>query len=217
MTQPEQGLAAANDEESAGTDRRQLALVGVLAAVVLAAGGYFLLSGDSTDEDLGAGRPTRSINRPVAPAAAPVKVQVLPPASSVKLGRDPFRPLYVVPVAAVAPPVAPPGTTTGGTSTGGTSTGGAGTPAAPAAPVNTTYALRLSRVDGTGSNLTAKFLIGQSGKIQFARAGSVFGRTAEIRLLSIQKGAGGAGTAVIQVGDGSPFDISTGEAAIYVQ
>ncbi|MDT5232933.1 MAG: hypothetical protein QOI39_3433, partial [Mycobacterium sp.] len=79
------------------------------------------------------------------------------------------------------------------------------------------YALRLARVDGSGSDLTAKFLIGTTGKFQYARAGSVFGRNAEIRLLSIQKGANGAGTAVIQVGDSSPFDISTKDATIYVQ
>lgn len=213
----------APDDEGT-TDKRKLALIGVGAAVVLAVLGYLLLGGGGGSNDQAAVVP--SAHHLLKPATSttgktPAKAVVLPPASTAKLGRDPFRPQYTVPV------VAPVGTTTGttgttgstgttGTGSTGTSTGTTGT-TKPPAPVATTYALRLVRIDGTGSNLTAKFAIGSTGKFQFARAGSVFGRTAEIRLLSMQRGTNGAGTAVIQVGDASPFDMSTADAAIYVQ
>jgi len=229
MTQPDDANISQDSVEEGTTDRRKLAAAGIAAAVVLAGGGFFLLSGGSEDP---APAPIVS-GKKVGPAPAPVAKNgaVLPPVSSIKLGRNPFRPLYVVPVAApaAAPAAAGGTTTTGGTTTGGTTTTvGTGTTTtgttgttpkpttAPKPKAPATYALRLASVDGGGSNLTAKFLIGADKKIQYARAGSVFGRHLEIRLLSIQKGAKGAGTAVIQVGDGSPFDVSTADGTIYV-
>lgn len=218
MTEPEQSDPTSFDAApEGGGDRRRLALIGVAAAVVLAAAGYFLIGGGGggSSDDALVLPVVHHVTRPVGTAIKPVTAHaVLPPASTVKLGRDPFHPLYVIPVAPVA---ASPGTGTTGTTGGTTTTGGTETPTTPDKPVNTTYALRLSRVDGSGTNLTAKFLIGSSSKIQYARAGSVFGRSAEIRLLSLQQGANGSGTAVIQVGDGSPFDISTKDSAIFVQ
>lgn len=230
MTQPEDNFTAAPFEvldEEGSTDRRRLAAIGVVAALLLGAAGYFLIGGGGGSSDESFVVPsTRRVVKPVGGPRKPVVVHaVLPPTSTVKLGRDPFHPLYVIPAAPIVAPLAPgatggtstTGTGTTGTGTAGTGTTSTGTTSTPPKPVSTTYALKLSRVDGTGNNLTARFLIGQAQKIQYARAGSVFGRSAEIRLLSIQKGPNGAGTAVIQVGDGSPFDISTSDSAIFVQ
>lgn len=206
----------AEAEETAGGNRRALVLLGIVAALLLAAAGWFLLGGGSSSGDDPGSSFVPVVQRPAGtpPKAVAKPAATLPPVSTVKLGRDPFHAQYVLPVAPVA---AGSGTGGTGTATGtGTGTGTAtGTPGTQ--PAATTYALKLSRVDGTGSDLTAKFLVGATKKIQFARAGSVFGATGEIRLLSIERGPNGAGTAVIQVGDDTPFDVSTTDAAIFVQ
>ncbi|MCU1693331.1 MAG: hypothetical protein JWM64_2422 [Frankiales bacterium] len=157
------------------------------------------------------------------------------------LGRNPFKALYVVPAAApaaavgVVDPTLPQGTTgttvavgtgtgttTGtGTSTGtsagsttttgSTTTGTAAKPAAaPAAPTAREYALMLQRVYGAGKDLTAEFTI--DGRKQVAKIGVRFGPTSEIRLISLQQGPKASQwTAVLQVGDGEPFDAVTGD------
>ncbi len=220
------------DETVDGEGRRNLVIIAVVAAVLLAAAGWFLLGGGGADSEGGFVVPSARKPAVTAPGKTVAKpVATLPPVSTVKLGRDPFKPQYIAPVppAVVAPPVLTPGVGTdpgtgtgtgsaGGTGgTGGTGTGGTGTSGTGTAPVAKTYALKLERVDGSGSDLTAKFLVGSDKKIQYARAGSVFGKTQEIRLLSIQKGPNGGGTAVIQVGDDSPFDVSTSDGPVYVQ
>ncbi len=105
------------------------------------------------------------------------------------------------------------GTTSGtGTSTGGTTTTGGPTsgPTSPAAPTTREYALVLKRVYGTGKDLTAEFTI--DGRKQLAKVGVRFGPTSEIRLISLQEGPKDAQwTAVLQVGDGEPFDAVTGD------
>jgi hypothetical protein len=207
MTQLAETPVAEVPTDAGTTDRRKLALFGVLGALVLAAAGWLLLGGGGSSSDSLAPIPhgTPRLPKTAVGSAVLKPTTVLPPASKVKLGRDPFRPLYVVP--AVVVPVAPATKPTSGST--GTTTPPAGKPA--------TYALQLVRIDGSGDNLTAKFLIGTTGKIQYARAGSVFGRDAEIRLLSMQKGSNGSGIAVIQVGDGSPFNVNSKDTAIFVQ
>lgn len=191
-------------------NRRTLVLLGVVAALLLAAGGWFLLGGGgSGDEQPFVLPPTVHHPAKTTTEGTAAKPAQLPPVSTAKLGRDPFHAQYVVPVAPAAPADGSTGGGTGSATGGGTSSGGK--------PVASTYALKLTRVDGTGSDLTARFLVGDSKKLQYARAGSVFGQTQEIRLLSIQKGPNGSGTAVIQVGDDTPFDLSTSDATIYVQ
>jgi hypothetical protein len=76
-----------------------------------------------------------------------------------------------------------------------------------------TYALKLITVYGAGNSLTGDFSV--AGKRQQAKAGSVFGRTQELKLLALQQGAKGAWTAVVQVGDGQPFDAAVGQT-LYV-
>ena len=233
MTEPYNpfGAVAENDpvpdeQEDAGS-RRNLVALGGLAAVLLAGGAYFLLSGGEEVTDTTA---ASSAPRAATPAVlAPPKAVKLPVATQVQLGRNPFRALYVQPPPAPpAPPVTPTDTTPvlvggglGGTGSGGTvappSSGGSAPPApvqpAPAKPAEKVYRLVLTRVYGdSGKDLTAVFTI--DGKQQTARVGSTFGPTAEIKLLSLQEGPKAAQwTAVLQVGDGDPFDIVTGEPA----
>lgn len=205
--------------EGEGTDPRRIAVFGVAGVVVLALLAWLLLGqGGSSEDDLTVAPPTKRVVKDVA--ALKVKpAALLPPRSQATLGRDPFKALITATVAAPAAPATGSGTTGGtiGGTVGTPSTGtGTATPTTTKAPQPTTYALRLSRVEGTGSNLIARFLIGNKGTVQYAKVGSRFGRTAEIKLLSLQSDGNGQGTAVIQVGE-SPFDVSTGDPAIFVQ
>lgn len=233
-----------DEAESTGRDRRVLLMAGgVAAALALAAGSFFLLGGG---DDAEAEAFTPAAARPrVAQQAAPTtrKVATKPPAAAAlpvpfedDLGRNPFKPLYVVPAApaaaAATDPTLPTGGTTGtttgsttggtGTTAGGTTTGtttgstgsgtgtGAAGPTAPEAPTAQEYALVLKRVYGAGKDLTAEFTI--DGRRVVAKVGVRFGPTSEIRLISLQQGPkAGQWTSVLQVGDGEPFDAVTGE------
>ncbi len=83
-------------EEPAASNRRNLIVLGVVGAVALAAGAYFVLggSGDPTEESFAV--PARS--RPVATVSASPGPVVLPVVSTLALGRNPFKALYVAPV-----------------------------------------------------------------------------------------------------------------------
>ena len=101
--------APAPEQEADSGSRRNLVVLGAVAAVLVAGGAFFLFSGgDETSEDV-AFVPTTA--RPVAAAPAP-KVAKLPVATKVPLGRNPFKALYVQPVAASASTDAAPVATT---------------------------------------------------------------------------------------------------------
>jgi hypothetical protein len=69
-------------------------------------------------------------------------------------------------------------------------------------------------VYGSDKTLTGVFSVG--GKTQTATLGAVFGKTQELKLLSLQQSAKGVWTAVVQVGDGQPFDAAAGQT-VYVR
>ncbi|MCW2600800.1 MAG: hypothetical protein JWM02_2629 [Frankiales bacterium] len=213
--------APAAPDGEATTDKRKLVVIGGIIAVVLAGGGWFLLGHSGGSSGPAMGLPAGGIAQPavVKPAGKGVvktskrvvkPATLVPPVSTAQLGRDPFHALYVVPAAASTPGA----TTTTGSAPTGTSGGTTptGTSTAPAQP--TTYGLKLVRVYGSGKDQTAVFSV--AGKTQLAKVGSVFGRTQEVKLLSVTQGAHGGWTATIQVGDGQPFDAPTGEV-LYVQ
>ena len=102
--------APAPEEESESGSRRTLLALGGLAALLVAGGAaFFLLSGgEETSEDV-AFVPTTA--RPAAAAPAP-KVAKLPVATTVPLGRNPFKALYVQPAAASTSTDAAPVATT---------------------------------------------------------------------------------------------------------
>ncbi len=198
-------LPVASEAESSG-NRRNILLLGGLAAVVLAGGGYFLLAGGSSDESTTASLPLpqHRIAAPAKQAAAkaPAKLSVVPVTNNLPIGRNPFKVLYVAPAAAPAT-----STTTAGTSTTTTTTSGGSTTAA---PKPTSYALVLSSVSGK----TASFKVG--GRVMAAQVGSVFGPTAELKLLSLTQSSTGKWIATIQEGDSDPIDVAQGQT-VYVR
>lgn len=210
---PEQDAASADG----GRNKVLVIALGAVVGVALAAGGFLFLSGGGDDEEFA---PVARAARPAAVAPAPSAQPKLPAPANLTLGRNPFRALYVEPAPAPAPEppaVTPPITTDGGSNpviiigggaSGGTTGGGAAP--APQQPTAKEHKLVLLRVFGTGKDQSASFSI--DDKQQTAKVGTTFGPTAEILLLSLQEGPKeGQWTAVLQVGDGDPFDVILGE------
>jgi hypothetical protein len=202
--------------DAGGSRRTVLVAGGVAAALALGAAGYFLLSGGS-DTATDAGAPVTfphavqpAAKAPVKPAAKKPVVKV-PAVSTVPLGRDPFKALYLLPVVTsnttgtnTTPTTVTPPTTSGGTTT----------PVQPAQPTTTApkvYKLVLTRVD---NGTVAVFSVG--GKTMLAKVGSVFGPTSEIKLVYLTQDAKGVWVATIQVGDGDPVDAPKGQT-LYVR
>ncbi len=236
-------MSAYDAADEAGSGNRRVLFVagGAAAAVALAAGGYFLVGGGGGSSAAPAPIRRGIVKQDTTTSAKGTGVQAvalkpatsLPPVSAARLGRDPFKALYILPVTApVAAPAAttpivtiPVGTTPVGTTPVGTTPVGttpttapatqapATTPTTPPKPVASTYALKLTRVYGTGVDTTASFAVGS--KTQLAKVGSVFGRTQELKLLSLQQNDKGVWVAVVQVGDSDPFDVAIGQT-LYV-
>jgi hypothetical protein len=206
-------------EETASGSKRIVVALGALAAVAVGAGAFFFLGGGG-DETLEEYVPAARAPRAAAPAADAGPVSTLPVASRLTLGRNPFRALYVEPVAAAAPaggttttPTTTTGGTTtppivvvdGGTSTGGTSTGGTSSPApAPApAPTQSTVALKSVTAGKDGANPTATF--DYDGKTVSGAPGDVM--DGKLLVISIQQDVMGGWFVNLQLGDGEPFEV----------
>ena len=179
--------------------RPRLLVLGLVGALVLGSGGYALSSGvltgggaDPTAAPAGKARPVVS-RKPVA-TAIPAPVQ-LPATYTEPVGRDPFKPLYVVPVVAVA---APDGTGPDGTG--------------PSASPSPTYPLKLTSVAvGTGSDSTTLDVV-VSGARQSVLLGQRFGVHGELVVLSVTRSPAGAVLGVtLQVGDDQPALLKIGE------
>jgi hypothetical protein len=225
MTENTAPVAA--DAVDDGDRKKKLIVVGgAVGAVVLAGAGYLLLSGggsDNADYGLQVPKGKPAAVKAVTPAKTTKKSVVpttkLPAASTVRIGRDPFHALYLVPapVTVTTTPAktdvpAGGGTTpTGTTTTGGTTTTPATTPAkAPTTTqVATTYALKLVRVYGAGKDTTGVFSVAGKGS-QIAKQGTQFGKRGELKVLSLQQTAKGVWTASLQVGDDDPFEAVLG-------
>ena len=220
-----EGVEQGQTEQPNGKRNLVIALGGV-AGLILAGGGFFFLSGGDAAEEF---EPVKRAPRAeaAAPAAAP-QAKKLPAPSRLALGRNPFRALYVEPAPAPPAPPAPAdpgaagdGVTTpliistpvgGGAAPDSAAGGGAGAPA-PQQPTAKEHKLVLLRVFGEGKDQSASFSI--DGKQQTAKVGTTFGPSAEILLLSLQQGPkDDQWTAVLQVGDGDPFDVVTGEPVV---
>lgn len=141
--------------------------------------------GGATGTGGGATTPSLGTGAAPAPDAPTVGQPVVPPVAAPVAAPAP------APVFAPPPPV--------------------GAPVAPAAPTEREYALVLRSVRGEGEARRAAFTI--DGTAVTAKVGDTFGPTKEIRLISLQEGpSAGQWTAVLQVGDGGPFDAVTGQA-----
>ena len=223
------GPDAAAEAEPSGRRRTVLLAGGALSAAVLGAGAFFLLGGSDAAETETAVPSRGSVAAAPAPSGSPA---ALPPASQIELGRNPFKALYVQPAA--APPAAPAVTTpttpsTGpganGPTTGGTivvppqvpSGGGAvPAPAAPApAPVPAKQELRLVSATHDGETHVGVFTV--NGVRSTVKVDETFGPGKHLLLVSLQQGpADDQWTAVVQLGDGDPFDVVTGNP-VFVQ
>ncbi len=123
-------------EGTSGNRRTILVAAGLAGVMALGAGAYFLLSGSPADPVTSVALYRPPVHRVIpprhtAPAPAPTKAAPaaqLPTASLEHLGRNPFRALYVQPVAVTSTaPTSGTGTSTGTGSTGAGSTGSGST------------------------------------------------------------------------------------------
>ena len=233
-----------DEVDAPAPNRRNLLLAGGLAAALLiGGGGYYLLSGSSGDTAtaVAAHAPRPAVAAPKLPTKTKTKatakvltvapVAKVPAKSTEHLGRDPFKALYVQPVAAVAGlggPAAGPltaipgptgtktgttGTSTGtkpgttGTSTGTTGTGTGSTPVDASAP----YALQLVSISPPSPEVRL-FAFKVAGVSKTVLPAQRFGKYGELIVLAYTKTPTGAVTgALIQVGDDSPIDVRLGE------
>ena len=96
-------------EDSTGDKKKVLLVGGLAAAVLVGAGGFFLLSGgDAEDDTFVLPKRPAKVAAAAGGKAAAKPVAKVPVTYAAPVGRDPFRALYTVPVAA---PAAGPGTT----------------------------------------------------------------------------------------------------------
>jgi hypothetical protein len=201
-------LPVDSDDSGDADNRRKLLLVGgIVGVLVLVIAAFFLLKGGSSSNS------TFTVPHHNHPATAnnagttASKPVVLPKHYNGKIGRDPFKALYVAPAAGAA---AAGGATSTTTTPSGT-TSGTGTAAAPT--FNPVW-LQLVSVNGTSS---ATFVVGYSNgsSLKTQRFSNVLAPTSSTRttfasvfaLLSIH-----GGKATVQFGDGTPIDIAPGAA-----
>ena len=223
------------DDAVDADNRRKLAIVGaVVAVLVVFVVAFFLMKGNGGN-NAAAVPPhvvppatTGAAQTGTAPAAG--KPVHLPKSYAGVVGRDPFKALYAAPKdtgggtgastttstggssvtttpTVVTPGTTPTGTTTGTTTPTGTTTGTTAGPGPNYVPVW----VELVKVKGTSS---ATFVVGytngkRSKTVTYAGVQAPTGvRTVFAQvfsLLSIQNG-----TATVQVGDGTPFDLTKG-------
>jgi hypothetical protein len=199
------------DDNDEGRGRKPLLLAGGLAAVVLAAGGYFVLGGSSgSGADLSAA-PTAS--QATAPVVAPAHGEVVPPASDEQIGRNPFKARYIAPVEQPAPaeapkveappppPVQPVQVVV---------TQPAPAPASESVPAE--YPLTLKSVSDPqpeARTVTWEY----DGKTQEVLPGQRFGKYGELVVLAYSTNEDGSEIlgVIIQVGDASPFEVKMDE------
>lgn len=185
--------------------RRKLMIVGALAGVlVLAIVAFFLLKGGSSSGDNGAfvapHHPTKA-----APAAAQPRVIKLPKRVVTPVGRDPFKALYVAPVAGGGA-TSGTGTSTPTTTSGGptTTTSGGTTTTPPAAKV--TYHpvwIQLRAVTATTATFDVGYSNGKTLKaVRYSGIKPLHTFATRFELLSIRKGV-----VNVKFGDGSPFQL----------
>jgi hypothetical protein len=201
----------------AGDGNRKAVFVagGLAAALVLGAGGWFLLGAGSSDGATASAFVPKVSSRSAAvtPKKAVTPLKKLPVAYKAELGRDPFKALYVLPVAGPLTPTTTTPTTTTPTGTGTTTTTGTGT--TPTTPGTTTastrYALKLVSISKPQPEVRF-FTWLVAGQAKTVIPAQRFGKVGEIVVLAYEKNAAGTATgAIIQVGDDSPIDVKIGE------
>jgi hypothetical protein len=208
----ENTMAVAANEESRGK-RKLIVAAGAAGLLVLGAAGYLLLSGGGSSNDASFAPPAHHVQAPKSSATLRSHVPAvrrLPAASQVRIGRDPFSALYVVPVAA---PAGASGSSTGtpATTPTGSPTAGTGTTSTGATtPTTARYVLVLKAVTrDPGGAYLFNFTVDSTPKTVLPA--QRFGKYGELVVLTYVKNSKGAVTgAVVQVGDDSPIAVPIG-------
>lgn len=193
--------------------RKPLLIAGAgVGLVALAGAGWFLLRGSSSSDDSALPVPHGKPVSKVAPKTTTAKrvtvkqtVKTLPAASTVKIGRDPFGALYIVPVS-TGPAAGSTTTTTSGSSSTTPST----TTVQPGTTSGAAYVITLAKVatDPGGAKLFT-FTYGTTTKTVLPA--QRFGKYGELVVLTYLKNSKGAVTgAVLQVGDDNPITVPVG-------
>jgi hypothetical protein len=224
------GLPSDDGTASAPTGNRKavLGIAGLLAAG-LALGASLLLGGDPDElEELGA-PPAAAAAEPTASAsesASPAPLE-FPDDSAARDGRDPFAALYVEPTpgagaaatgapapdagtpGAAAPDAGAPAPGVPAVPAAGAAGGAPGTGAEPPSVGTGALTIALLRTEGSDPSRTAVFTV-DGAEVPVA-VGESFGPSDGLLLLSLQQGPAADGwTAVVQSGQGEPFDVVTG-------
>jgi hypothetical protein len=240
VADPRSATLPLDDDSVDGDDRRKLAIVGaVVAVLVVFVAAFFLMKGKGGDNGAAVPPhvtpPASTSTTQTGAATTPAKAVHLPKSYAGVVGRDPFKALYVAPAdkstgaggastttstGASSVTTSPTGTSTGttttttGTTTPTTGSTGTGTTTGTATGLTADYVpvwVELVKVNGTSA---ATFVVGytnghRSRTVSYAGVQAPSGvRTVFAKvfsLLSIQNG-----TATVQVGDGTPFDLTKG-------
>lgn len=233
--QDEDGPATVEQvDQEPGGKRRALIGIGALLALALAGGAFLLVGGDEPTPEVAFAPVKRAPKVQASAVPVPPDTVVAARADAASVGTNPFKALYVEPVAAPAPaaPVAkPPAPLTAppvvlvttsqnasGTTTTKVATSPAPAPVVPAptasptpkpVPVTRTVLLKQVSTD-TGSSAVGTFVL--SGETFMGGKGAVLGGKALVKELT--KNADGVWMATLQVGDGTPFDVYLGQEVV---
>ena len=214
-------------EDSGDANRRKLAIVGaVVAVLVLLIAAFFLMKGKGSPAAPATPNALAQAGTTTSPTTSKAKVTkpvTLPKRFSGVIGRDPFKPLYVAPnpktaggttvststttsTGTVVPPstTTPSTTTSGTTTTPGTTTTGTGTTTS-GTPVFRPIWIKLLKLTSTGAVFDVGFSDHKNLKVRRYDLGApkvghpeVFARNFAFLRMS-------AGSVLLQYGDGTPF------------
>ena len=206
--------APAFTDEPEGRSRSTLVGLGALGVVLLTAGAVFFLGGGDGAQDA-AFTPVQRAPQVQVPAAALEQATTLPTASNVTLGRNPFLALYVEPVAApveASPtPVASPAPTAAPIIVINNPPAATTSPAPAAEPVPVRSTVKLTSVDATDPGRPVGSFVLDGKEYQGAKDAVLAGK---LLVLDLQQEADGDWFAILQVGDGSPFEVHKNQEVV---
>lgn len=199
LAEPPAPVLPEGDSGQVGDDnRKKLMIVGAaLAVLVLAIVGFFLLKGGGSSAS-DSGFVVRHHPKAAAPAAQAPVVK-LPRHVSAPVGRDPFKALYVAPVAA---PKSGSTSTSSTPTTSTTTTSGGSTTTNQAASYHPVW-VQMRAVSSTSATFDVGYSNGKTLKaIRFSGVKPLHTFATDFELLSIH-----SGIATLKYGDGSPFQL----------
>src|SRR4051794_18776334 len=204
VAEPPAPVLPMGEPETGGDDsRRKLMIAGAgVGVLILALAAFFLLKGGGSTDTSRTLPPLPPPTHTNAPAAQPPVVK-LPKHVTTPVGRDPFKALYVAPVAATNPTGSgtSPSTSTGGTPTTTTS-GGSTTPTTTTTPTYHPVWLQLKTVTATSATFDVGLSNGKTLKAVRYSGVKPLHTFRTFELLSIH-----SGVVTVKYGDGTPFQL----------